>query len=380
MTDGPGDQESPRDDQDGENARARRQSTQFTEGDREESQPAQPTLANTLILPDHKEARAPCSTHSRGGGTADSPIALEETPDTPNDLGGTRRLLFPSPRKDGVAKVLGELAVNVVQTPDFQQKATTTDKENGLPNRPVTPAPCDDDDLDQELFGTPPARPSTPRAKSEKHGPFKTPTRPTPSHRPITRSVSRSIRSVNKSGALGLSPSQALLQLQRTPSKTPRSVGGGGAINFSLGLGLSASKRRTPRHNQAHAHFALDNVQFDSPFTATINKLLSEANEFTSNSPSHGLADMDLSSLPNLNSDDVMQQLAAHNGHMDFGSFLSADMGLPSSPPRLGDEHHHNPFQGMDESAMADMWAKLSAPVDDAAEHMTAGESIKSDC
>ncbi|KAH8908976.1 hypothetical protein BR93DRAFT_855204, partial [Coniochaeta sp. PMI_546] len=342
MTDpfGPEDDDSPKDEQNGEDGlRSRRQSTQFTE--REQSQPTQPTMLN---LPGPAENRAPGSTHSRGSGTADSPIPIEDAVDAPSNLGGTRRLLFPSPRKDGVPKVLGELAVNIVQTaPDFQHsKPATSDKENVnlVPNRAATPSLPDDDDLDQELFGTPPPRPSTPPPKSAQNGPFKTPTRPTPSHRPITRSISRSIRSV-KSGAK--SPSQVLLQLQRTPSKTPRSVGGG-SINFSLGLNFSASKRRTPRANPVHAHFAIDsNEQFDSPFTATINQLLSEANEFTSGSPSHGLADMDLSSLPNLHSDDVMQQLAAANSHLDFGSFLPGDMGLPSSPPLLrGEQGHHH--------------------------------------
>jgi hypothetical protein len=356
----------PEDQQDGGDAsRSRRQSTQFTEGERELSQDAQPTM---LSLPGPSESRAPGSTHSRGSGTADSPIPVDDNFDGPRDLGGTRRLLFPSPRKDGVPKVLGELAVNIVQTaPDFQQpKPATADKENvnQVPARATTPSPPDDDDLDQELFGTPPARPSTPPPKSANAGPFKTPTRPTPSHRPITRSISRSIRSV-KSGAK--SPSQALLQLQRTPSKTPRSVSGGGALNFSLGLSFSASKRRTPRPNPVHAHFALEaaNGHFDSPFTATINQLLSEANEFTSGSPSHGLADMDLSSLPNLNSDDVMQQLAdaANCQQLDFGNFLPGDMGLPSSPPMLRAGRHENnhSFSGMDEGAIAEMWAKLSA-------------------
>lgn len=362
MTDPLGPEDQP---DDGEMSRSRRQSTQFTECEREESQPAQPTMLN---LPGPSENRAPGSTHSRGSGTADSPIPVDDSLDGPRGLGGTRRLLFPSPRKDGVPKVLGELAVNIVQTaPEFQHlKPATVGKEkvNSGPGRATTPSPAGDDDLDQELFGTPPARPSTPPPQSANAGPFKTPTRPTPSHRPITRSISRSIRSA-KSGTK--SPSQALFQLQRTPSKTPRSATGGGAINFSLGLNFSASKRRTPRPNPAHAHFALEgaNGHCDSPFTATINQLLSEANEFTSGSPSHGLADMDLSSLPNLHSDDVMQQLAdaASCQQLDFGNFLPTDMGLPSSPPVLRGGRHEiqHPFPGMDEAGMAEMWAKLSA-------------------
>lgn len=357
----------PEDQQDtGDMSRSRRQSTQFTEGEREESQPAQPTMLN---LPGPLDNRAPGSTHSRGSGTADSPIPVDDNLDGARDLGGTRRLLFPSPRKDGVPKVLGELAVNIVQTaPKFQDvKPAIAGKEKvtQVPARATTPSPPDDDDLDQELFGTPPVRPSTPPPQSAHAGPFKTPTRPTPSHRPITRSISRSIRSA-KSGARS-SPSQVLLQLQRTPSKTPRSVSGGGAVNFSFGLNFSASKRRTPRPNSVHAHFALEagDAPCESPFTATINQLLSEANEFTSGSPAHGLGDMDLSSLPNLHSDDVMQQLAdaANCQQLDFGSFLSAEMGLPSSPPvfRGGRHENQHSFAGVDEVGMAEMWAKLSA-------------------
>jgi hypothetical protein len=142
-------------------------------------------------------------------------------------------------------------------------------------------------------------------------------------------------------------------------------------MNFSVGFSFSASKRRTPRPNPAHAHFALDvpHGHFDSPFTATINQLLSEANEFTSGSPSHGLADMDLSSLPNLHSDDVMQQLANAGGNdchqLDFGSYLAVDMGLPSSPPMLRGEEASRENHPFDESAMADMWAKLAAATTD---------------
>lgn len=89
-----------------------------------------------------------------------------------------------------------------------------------------------------------------------------------------------------------------------------------------------------------HARFALDDdtnghahLHFDSPFTATLNQLLSEANGFTAGSPSHGLVDLDLSSLPNLDSDDV--QHLANSGPLDFGHFLNTDMAMQSSPPLL---------------------------------------------
>jgi hypothetical protein len=156
------------------------------------------------------------------------------------------------------------------------------------------------------------------------------------------------------------------LQLQRTPSKTPRSASEGGNKFAFGGLSLSASKRRTPRPNLLHAHFGFDDhgagqAPFDSPFTATINQLLSEANEFTSGSPAHGL-NLDLSSLPNLDSDDVMHHLtSANSGVLDFGNFLSTDMGLPSSPPLLRGPHSFLGMDGGDPAAEAEMWAKLAS-------------------
>ncbi|KAK3995624.1 CENP-A multicopy suppressor protein 2 [Cladorrhinum sp. PSN332] len=273
---------------------------------------------NILNLQGSPKQRLPGSTHSRGSGTADSPIAVED------GLGSTRRLLFPSPKREGASRVLGELAVNVLQTATNAQVAKSADsgKENARPERPGTPV---HDALDQELFGTPPDRPSTPPPKSAGTGPFKTPTRPTPSHRPITRSISKSMQS---SRSIPKSPAHMFAHLQRTPSRTPRS----GAHS----LLLSASRRRSPRNGHLHAHFApeenLPPMQFDSPFTATLHQLLSEANEFTAGSPSHGLTDLDLNNLPQIDSDGI-NHLA--NTSLDFANFLSTDMIMPSSPPLL---------------------------------------------
>jgi hypothetical protein len=297
------------------------------------------------------------STHSRGSGTADSPLAVED------DLGSTRRLLFPSPRRDGVPKVLGELSLNTAQTTTNGQeaKSAAAGKENSThPARRGTPVLGDHDDLEQELFGTPPRRPSTPPPTAVA-GPFKTPTRPTPSHRPITRSISRSIRSIR---SIPKSPSQLFttdyLHPQRTPTKTPRS---------------SASSRRRGNNNNnthLHAHFAMDpdehnqlamglgmevgvpSIQPDSPFTATLHKLLSEANEFISGSPSRhsghgghgeglvvgvGADELDLSSLSqHLDAEGACGGSNGGSGGdaaMDFGSFLSTDPVMPSSPPLL---------------------------------------------
>jgi hypothetical protein len=67
-----------------------------------------------------------------------------------------------------------------------------------------------------------------------------------------------------------------------------------------------------------------------------------------------------------------MQQLTAANSQIDFGNFLSTDMGLPSSPPLLRGGGLHHSFPGMDESAIAEMWAKLSAAPGDGADEKAA--------
>lgn len=270
-----------------------------------------------------------CSTtRSQGSGTAQSPIALEEI-----GMGRTRRLLFPSPKKDGQPKILGEVAINVVKTTPGADgvKTAGSGKENSNPDVDVGPSflatpkasagICRGDEDMADLFGTPPC-PSTPPPKERNVGTFKTPTRPTPSHRPITRSFSKSIRSARS--VTTRSPGHALLALQRTPTKTPR----------------SASARRPTNHNNhqhLHAHFAVDDemlggmtTEFGSPFSSTLNQLLSEANDFTTGSSAHGLGDLDLASLPNLDSD---AGLSGHLEHLDFGHFLTTDAVMPSSPP-----------------------------------------------
>lgn len=248
----------------------------------------------------------PGSTHSRasGTGTAKSPIDVEMD----EVMGTTKRLLFPSPRKD---KTLGDINVNIVQTTTEcrQDKSLTDGKENRatLENEDTKKT---GDDL-EALFRSPAlARPSTPppNAKASNStssgAAFKTPTRPTPSHRPITRSVSRSIRSVK---SILASPSHLAL-LQKTPSKTPgstRSVSG------------SALVRRSPRNHQSSFDV------FDTPISRSINQMLSEPNGF-----GLGDHDLDLSSLPSLDH--------SHNGLIDFGSLLSTDGIMPSSPPKGG--------------------------------------------
>ncbi|KAI0123060.1 hypothetical protein BJ170DRAFT_687763 [Xylariales sp. AK1849] len=279
------------------------------------------------------------STHSRGSGTPGSPIALDD------ELGATRRLLFPSPRKDGESRILGEVAVNIVQTsPDFRepkQVGSAAEKENSG----VIVHDKDDDMAD--LFGTPmPPRPATPPPKSANSGPFKTPTRPTPSHRPVTRSVTKSITNSIRSSQSIKSPSQLLAMLQRTPSKTPR----------SSAIPSSASRRRSPRHGGLPSHFLDDGNTLESPFTRSINQLLSEANDFMAPT-SPNLLDLDLGNLPDLGSDVNL----APGGHFDFGNLLSTDGMMPSSPPVLRHGHMSVAFGGhLAYDAGSDMWRHLN--------------------
>ncbi|KAI0472132.1 hypothetical protein GGR56DRAFT_107988 [Xylariaceae sp. FL0804] len=283
------------------------------------------------------------STHSRGSsrskgtGTPDSPIMLEE------ELGATRRLLFPSPRKEGEQKVLGHVAINLVRTPPGPMEP----KEGGGGGKENSSSvargynAANDDFAD--LFGTPP-RPSTPPPKAPNGGVFKTPTRPTPSHRPITRSVSKSMRSVRSV----TSPSQLL---ERTPSRTPR----------------SSLRQRGER--QLLPSQMLDEHGSTMPMTRSIYELLSEADNFVmpTSSPGrvggynyHNHLDLD-AALSDLG-------MGGEQHHFDFGNLLSTDgVMMPSSPPSLHNMNGHfvSSFPGIaaygDEAddGSAGLWAAL---------------------
>ncbi|KAK8110499.1 GATA transcription factor (Ams2) [Apiospora kogelbergensis] len=278
------------------------------------------------------------STHSKGRGTPGSPIAVDD-----GEMGPTRRLLFPSPRKDGQQKVLGEVAVNIVQTLPEAGASKTREGETGKENNGLTTNDHDDDMVG--LFGTP-ARPSTPPPKSGNQGPFKTPTAATPSHRPITRSVTKSIRSSRSLHRSMQSPSQvvanSMLQLQRTPTRTPRST-----------------QRRSPKHpipGTVPAHLMLEELgPFSSPFTKSINQLLSEANDFMA--PASGVDEgfnLDLGHLSH--EGDGHHLMGGHR--FDFGTFLSTDGVMPSSPPSMS--HMLSSFGGhLGDDDANDIWKNM---------------------
>lgn len=259
----------------------------------------------------------PGSAHSGGSGIVKSPIEVEFD----EAVGATKRILFPSPRKDVVTKTLCELDVNIVQTPTDDAQRSKASGE-GKENMAARSGQVEDvDDLDT-LFKSPAvARPSTPppNAKpSTSAEPFKTPTRPTPTHRPITRSISRSLKSVRSVRSIA-SPGQQVL-LQRTPTKTPR---------LAFGLQGPGTVRRSPRNHQGGFEV------FDTPISRTISQMFSEPCGFGDN-------DLDLSSLPALDGN--------HGGLIDFGNLLSTDGAIPSSPPKDGS-------LGFDYHGSANVWA-----------------------
>ena len=244
----------------------------------------------------------PQSTYSSNSGAAKSPVDLE----LDAAMGSTKRLLFPSPRKDGSPKVLNEVDINIVvtETECRQRKEVSIEKEN-LPILQAG-ATTEADEL-ENLFRSPlPPRPSTPPPKAKAGPPttpFKTPTRATPNHRPVTRSISQSIRSKD----ILASP---VADFKRTPSRTlsrtPRA---------ELAFHGSASKRRSPRN---HGGIDFDDSIFDTPVSRAVNQMLSE--------PNFGLDDeMELVSLGAVDTDP---------NWVNFSSFFSTDAPMPSSPPK----------------------------------------------
>jgi len=238
------------------------------------------------------------STHSRGSGTAKSPIALE----VDDAMGSTKRLLFPSPNK--TPKMLGELDINIVHISNDcrQPKGLDAEKENIAVN---SEEPGNEADDLEALFRSPmPPRPSTPTAKASgtPGSGFKTPTRPTPSQRPITRSISRSIRS---------------WKVQKTPR---------GASNPPQ-TPTPSSRRRSPRN---HDTTFGENIWNNTPVSRAISQMLSDnphlSDPIFAIAEAEGFSDgLDFSDLPQLDGSDSMQQLS---------SWLSTDGVMPATSPK----------------------------------------------
>lgn len=299
----------------GDTSGMQQESISAEQSQRQRSTSAQPKKRLNAMTSDAASAalrRAIQSSPARWAGTQHSPIELEEQ----EDMGSTRRLLFPSPRKDASPKVLGEVVTNVVQIgTEFRSPKESMVEIEGQ-NKENYPPAIEEDDVDAEFLQLFEAeisksgmqRPSTPTQKSPTQNPFKTPTRPTPSHRPITRSVTRSARSA-RSNRSAKSPSQ-LLTFAQTPSRTPGSI---------------ARRLLSPRQNYG---------VFESPFTATLNQMMSEANNQTSPIRGSDGMELDFGGLPEL------PQLGNGHIHGDLNfsleDFFSTDVPMPSSPPRLG--------------------------------------------
>ncbi|KAF4581833.1 GATA transcription factor (Ams2) [Ophiocordyceps camponoti-floridani] len=261
----------------------------------------------------------PAPVRPRGSGTAMSPVRL----DFDEAVGSTKRLLFPSPRKEGVAKVLGEMEVNKAEgnkvPPALEDSQTSKggsdDKENAAAEGENDGR--DDVDASETLNSPRIARPSTPPPDANKMtSPFKTPTRVPGSHRPVTRSVSRSLRS----NRTAVSPVQA----QHTPTKTA-------AQNSFAFPDSPIFSRRSPRNHQG----PLDGC--DTPISRTISQMFSDPANF-------GLVDdMDLVTLPALDAD---------SNQFDFDNLMSTDGVMAPSSPLRGDS------LGFDYLNSANIWGQ----------------------
>jgi hypothetical protein len=249
--------------------------------------------------------RAIQSSPARAIGSRKSPIDLEQGGSLTSQP--TTRLLFPSPRKDSSPKILGELTTNVIHSKpnvNFDLDQTTLDAQDKENCPPVDMSGEDVFALvDASMF----ERPKTPPSKqSPSKSRFKTSTRPTPSHRPITHSLTKSAKSTRQNNSEGTAC---------------RSMNG-----------KSHSLRRSPRRQPPA----------ESPFTAALNKLMDETKDpETHLSPARSMngspldlgIDFSLSSLEQTDMDNnLLFNLATFGEHPWDG--LSTDAPMPSSPPR----------------------------------------------
>lgn len=256
------------------------------------------------------ESMVTVSDHSKGDGTAKSPITL----DLDDEMGPTKRLLFPSPRKDNSPKVLSDVDINIVHVSSDARHHRELEAVKDTSAVGQQKLSSDGEDL-EALFRSPlPPRPSTPTQDAGAVSPaavFKTPTRSTPNRRPMTRSVSRSQRTVRS----WTSPNKLQKTPSKTPSRTPR-----GHLNPPQ---TPLSRRRSPRH-QPNTEFG--ESEWNTPISRAITQMLSDNPLLSDGNFAAFSDDMDFNDLPPM--DD--QAMA---GAVD--SWFSTDpdmMGAPTSP------------------------------------------------
>ena len=255
-------------------------------------------------------ARAIQSSPARFQGSQESPIELEDTPAKP-----TRRLLFPSPRKEGETKSLDDNDLpprkslspcsdgsTEKQTSFAKRIATfdgqinvsifeafTVDKEN-------MPPPLDEDDdlahlfdgSPTALFKTPrktPAKSSTPRSSTLMDQLLKTPTPASRKRKPLTPNANAANGANLRAATAEMndfmtSPSSSRYFLRSTPTRLANTPG------------------RSSLHSTQQGG---DGSQEPSPFSRHLAQMLSDANEtaaFTSPSRPFDFSDMPTFTTP----------------------------------------------------------------------------------
>ncbi|KXT14137.1 hypothetical protein AC579_83 [Pseudocercospora musae] len=238
--------------------------------------------------------RAIQSSPVRPQGSQDSPIELDVTPEQP-----TRRLLFPSPRREGEEKTLngediprpqsapspskglgGKISEKVVfvaeQTNLNVFEAFTHDKENMAP-------PIDEnDDLSHLFEGSPsavfktPARKtpskSTPRSRKQQHFDdlLKTPTQDSRKRKPLTPNANAANNADMSMNDFMTSPSSSRYFLRSTPSRLDRTPGGRSVSGGSQGGRNGGSNEVSPfsRHLAQMLNDSADALSDPAAFTS----------------------------------------------------------------------------------------------------------------
>ena len=227
--------------------------------------------------------RAIKSSPHKFAGSQHSPIDVEDLTPQP-----TRRILFPSPARSQEARSKCNSATPSASEAKARTLEDTSNSKIDQNDKENYPPTTNDDGLDQ-LFEEDPfisTRSITPTPTGSNRAlVFKTPTR-TPGQLPPT------------TGDFFSSAAKALLRHQTTPKRTPT------------------------RDNQPLCEL--------SPFTAHLNKLLSDANN-----GSPGSQSFEFLSLPSLHNTPgrQMQTMDFDFSQFDSQDLLSTDVPMPSSPP-----------------------------------------------